>query len=54
VDNSTTVFISKGKMVLQKNFEQLKHHNPETDGEDIEWLLLTIPSLIEWEGLRLW
>jgi hypothetical protein len=49
--------MTKGKMVLQrlqKNLEQLKHHNPETDGEDLEWLLLTIPSLVEWEGLRLW
>jgi hypothetical protein len=49
--------MTKGKMVLQrlqKNLEQLKHHKPETDGEDLEWLLLTIPSLIEWEGLRLW
>jgi hypothetical protein len=49
--------MTKGKMVLQrlkKNLEQLKHHNQETDGEDLDWLLLTIPSLIEWEGLRLW
>jgi len=51
------VFNTTGRMVLEKlqhNLEKLKHDKPETHAEDIAWLLLTIPSLLEWEGMRLW